>query len=308
MKPKIIFLSRYQTTANRGAETFVKELSTRLAKTFKIVILNGFSFEVFKQKPAIIIPINGGLQSLLTKIYCIFTKTKMIISGQAGLGRPDRWNLLLRPNAFVALTEKNAAWAKKNSFKVNIKIIPNGVDLTKFKTTGKKINLPLNQPIILCVAGPEPYKRIEATIKAVAQLKNTSLLVAGGSPSSKNLGRQLLGERFLQIKFKFDQMPAVYRSVDVFTLASKSFEAFGTAYLEALASGLSVVAPNDQLRHQILGNNAIYVNQINSAKQYAAKLTKALNHKQTLPIKWLNSFSWDNIAKKYQQLCLELIG
>jgi len=308
MKYKIVFLSRYQDKVHRGAETFTAELSKRLAKSFSVAIFSDFSFKkINKIKPDIIIPINGGLQALLVKIYCIFTNTKLIISGQAGLGRPDKWNLLLKPDAFVALTPRNADWAKKYSFKVNIKTIPNGVDLNTFKPQGKKIKINLSKPIILCVAGPEKYKRVEETIKAVAGLKNTSLLLAGGSFQQNKLGKQLLGKRFLNQKFTHQQMPAVYRSADVFTLASDYCEAFAIAYLEALASGLPIVAPDDELRQQILGPHALYVKDITDLNQYSQKFKQALEKKAFRPEKWLKQFSWDNIAQQYKELCLNLL-
>ena len=38
---RIVFLSRYQNTINRGAENFVKELSKGLSKSFNVEILSG---------------------------------------------------------------------------------------------------------------------------------------------------------------------------------------------------------------------------------------------------------------------------
>jgi len=102
-------------------------------------------------------------------------------------------------------------------------------------------------------------------------------------------------------------MPTVYRSVNVFTLASDYCEAFGIAYLEALASGLPIVAPDDQLRQEILGHYALYVRNVADSNQYSQKLKQALEKESIRPEKWLQKFSWDNIAKQYQELCLNLL-
>lgn len=323
---KIAFLSFYSGYVHRGMETIVHELAKRVNQKHQLTVLqagpqyraqtyplktlssqNIFSFtlkalKVIKQlKPDIIMPTNGGWQTLLIKLYCITHKTKMIVSGQAGLGRPDRWNLLLKPDVFIALTQRNAHWAKKHSWQVNIKVIPNGVDLNLFKTQGKKISLNLPQPVILCVAGPERYKQVEATIQVVANLKQGSLLLAGGGDRQTKLGQAVLGKRFLRKKFSHQQMPAVYRTADVFTLVSQSTEAFGIVYLEALATGLPVVALDDQLRREILGPHAVYVKDPSNIKDYATKLNQALKLPKQRPDSWLKQYSWDTIASKYQK-------
>jgi glycosyltransferase involved in cell wall biosynthesis len=152
------------------------------------------------------------------------------------------------------------------------------------------------------VAGPEPYKRVAATIKAVARLKSASLLLAGGSAEQEKLGKRLLAERFLRRSFTHQQMPQVYRSSQVFTLASASSEAFGIAYLEALASGLPVVAPDDRLRREILGPHGIYIKDVADIEEYAASLRQALKKTTFCPKEWLKQFSWDVIANQYQKL------
>jgi hypothetical protein len=61
-------------------------------------------------RPEIIIPVNGGWQTLLIKL---FINAKVIISGQAGLGWDERWNLLLKPDLFIALTGTECSMGKR---------------------------------------------------------------------------------------------------------------------------------------------------------------------------------------------------
>ncbi len=319
---KIVFLSFYSGLVNRGMETVVNELSLRLAVKNQVKVIHPnknlkaktiFSFtlksltKIHKFKPDIIFTTNGGWQSLIIKVYTLFNKSKLVISGQAGLGRPDKWNLLLKPDLSIALGQRNFSWAQKHSRQVNITTIPNGVDLKLFKPTGKKLKINLPGPIALCVAGPEKYKNVELTIKAMAKLKSGSLLLAGGGESQRLLGEKLLGKRFLMKKFTHEQMPQVYRSVDIFTLVSEPFEAFGIAYLEALASGLPIVAPLDELREEILGKYALYLDNLNNLTHYTAQLKKAFQQKKSYSEYWLNQFSWDNIADLYQQAFKDVI-
>lgn len=315
---KIAVLSFTSGKIDRGAETVVKELSRRWQKQHQVKVYSSLSLGINdlqkfnwqalraadKFGAQIIMPTNGGQQSLLTRLYCWLKKKKMVVAGMAGLGWCDGWNLLMRPNVFVASTKRNARWAKKFYGRgVKVEIIPHGVDLIKFKSEGKKRKLNLKPPIILCVAGPNEYKRVELTIRAVSRLKRGSLLLVGGNEEWEKLGTELLGERFKRIQARYEELPEIYRGADVFSLVSESTEEFGIVYLEALASGLPIVATDDELRREILGPYGIYVKDV-WGKEYPAKLKLAIKKRKgrTLPEKWLEKFNWDRIAKQYEAL------
>jgi len=102
-------------------------------------------------------------------------------------------------------------------------------------------------------------------------------------------------------------MPKYYRAANIFTLPSWSYEAFGIVYLEAMASGIPVVATDDELRREIVGDAGILVDPTD-LDSYANALKKALS------IDWGNKpriqaekFDWDKIAKKYEKLFENLI-
>ncbi|PIP52865.1 hypothetical protein COX08_04120 [Candidatus Beckwithbacteria bacterium CG23_combo_of_CG06-09_8_20_14_all_34_8] len=279
------------------------------------LIIAHFSWRVLtflKQfQPDIVFACNGGWQALILKIYCLINKSKLVISGQAGIGWDDRWNLILKPDLFIALTERNYKWSKSLANNINIALIPNGVDCQKFNPDGKKISLNLPEPIILCVAGPEKYKRVRVTIDAVVKLEQGSLLLirAKNTKDSDILyATKKLKDRFSCREFSFSQMPEVYRSCDLFTLVSMSSEAFGISYLEAMASNLSVIAPNDLLRQEIVGDAGILVDEPIEVEQYAKTIKKALDKKwDNIPRQQAIKFDWNNIAKSYLQEFEKLI-
>ena len=312
---KIAILSYTSGMVDRGAETLVKELSRHLAKNYQVKIYSAlslgindwgkFNWQALKAADQfgaeIIIPVNGGWQSLLTRLYCWIRGKKMMVIGMAGLGWCDGWNLLMRPNIFIASTKRNYRWTKQFYGKgVRVEIIPHGVDLNKFKPEGKKQKFNLERPLILGVAGPDKYKRIEATISAVSKLEKGSLLLVGGSDEAEVRGEKLLGKRFMRIKARYEELPEIYRAADIFSMVSESSEEFGIVYLEALASGLPIVATDDELRREILGDYGIYVKDV-WGEEYVTKLKLALKKQKgrTLPEKWLKKFSWEKVAQDY---------
>lgn len=318
---KIAFLSRYQGNVERGAETYVAELSKRLAKNNDVEIFSGEDADNLEKVIAgnfdIVIPVNGRLQALRVSLGKMKGHYKMIISGQSGTGIDDIFNVLVRPDAFVALTDF-AARGETNksrravtwSWGTKVVTIPNGVDLDKFKPDGPRVNINLNHPIVLSVGALFWYKHHERTINALAKVDNASLLIIGDGPDKEklqDLGDELLGKsRFRIVQVQFRDMPNYYRVADLFVLPSWRREAFGTVYVEAMASGLPVVAPDDPPRHEIIGDAGLFVD-VTDSDAYASVIEKALQTKWgDKPKKQAERFSWDKIANQYEKLFEEL--
>jgi glycosyltransferase involved in cell wall biosynthesis len=260
---------------------------------------------IWKEKYDVVIPLNGGWQPAIIRIITWLYGGKMVISGQSGIGWDDRNNLWCFPNAFVAPSSKALSWAKKVMPIVKSFYIPNGVDLERFKPEGKKLITELIKPVILCVGALTEQKRIDLVIRDVAKLDNASLLVVGKGEledSLCKLGQELLGERFELISAPYEDMPQVYRCADIFTLVSKSSEAFGNVFVEAMASGLPIVAREDEQRREIVGNAGLFVNPENS-EEYAKTLEKVLKTNwEDKPRKQAEKFSWDGVAEQYENL------
>jgi len=141
-------------------------------------------------------------------------------------------------------------------------------------------------------------------------LEKGSLLILGGDRDQgmvTALAEKLLGrERFMLMKVSPAEIPKFYRNSDLFTLPSNEFEAFGIVYLEALASGLPVVATDDALRKEIIRDAGILVNP-EDIDVYAKALEKALKTDWgDKPRNQAKKFSWDKVVKKYESLFQEL--
>lgn len=304
----IIFISRYQNKIERGVENYVLELSVRLSKKYKVEVLTSTKYLIGK-KPDVLYPLNGGFQSFFCRIYSWIVGAKLVLGGHAGIGRDDRWNLYMFPDLFVAFSHKGYDWAKKVNPFVKIIKIPHGVDLDKFNPSIKPAKIDLEKPIFITVSHLEPYKRVDLTVKAVARLRRGGLLVLGeGLEAEKidELGNELLNggmrKRYLRLQVAHNRVASYLQAADVFTLVSKSSEAFGLVYLEAMACGLPIVATDDSLRRELVGEAGILIGNSQNINEYAGALTRTVSKEWgDKPIQQAKKFSWDKIVDKYEE-------
>lgn len=271
-----------------------------------------FTTGVLKQLDSdtdIVFSTNGQWQSILCRIWTFLRGKKLVISGQSGPGADDKMNLFTFPSAFISLTKHQVDWAKKvNSF-VRVERVPNGVDLGDFSSTAKHIEIALPKPVVLCVSAFDKWKRLDLVIKAVAKVSRMSLLLVGKGSQEKYLqalGSGLLGKRFKIMSFPHDKMPQVYPVADIFTYPTVPWESFGIAMVEAMASGLPVVATDDPIRREIVGEAGLFVDP-NDTDAYTKALKKALNTDWgDKPRKQAEKFDWDKIALEYEKLFKEI--
>lgn len=309
---KIAILNIYQNKVNRGAETFVSELSKRLSKKHNVEVISKVNYlKLLTSKYDLVIPTNGRWQAVLVKLISLLKGYKIIISGQSGIGFDDRLNLYTFPNYFIALSDFALEWAKKINPFIKVVKIPNGVDLNKFKTE-KLDNTNNGLKTVLAVGAFTKNKRHDLTIKAVAKLKNVNLVIAGGGGELKHdikiLGKKLLGEdRFKVIQTTQDKMPEVYKRANLLVFPTVPWESFGITVVEAMSCNLPVVASDDPIRREIVGDAGIFVDP-NCIDEYAKAIDKALN------INWGNKpnlqsqkFNWDIIGEKYESVISMII-
>lgn len=279
---------------------------------YYIKLVGKFTKKVFKKVDKdtnIIISNNGSLQVFYCRIWSFIHGKKHIAVGQSGPGADDKWNLFCMPNVFIALTTFQASWAKRFNPFIKIEKIPNGVDLDKFKPQVKPFKINLPHPIILSVGALEQGKRLELIIKAVSKTKASLLLVGKGNLEEKllKIGEKFIPGRLKIISLPFNDMPKIYTSCDLFTYPTVPWESFGIVMLEAMASGLPVVATDDPIRREIVGNAGLFVDPRDTDK-YAKTLKEALKIKWgNKPRKQAEKYSWDEIAEKYKKLFNELL-
>jgi len=267
------------------------------------------AFKITRGRYDLVIPMNGGWQTVIYRLLSKFRNFKVLIPAQAGIGRDDGWNLFWKPDIFVALTGAEEKWANRFAPEVKTVLIPNGVDLFKFNPKVAPKKLVLKTPIVVCAAALDSYKRVDLTIKAIAKSKNLSFLLLGDGDSRGNidaLGKRLLGSRYLRLLVPHSEIPRYFRAGSVFSLASKT-EAFGTSYIEAMACNLPIVATYDSSRQEIIGDAGILTNP-EDVDQYSKDLmlTASVNYRNR-PYNQALKFSWNKIAERYEKVLASLL-
>jgi glycosyltransferase involved in cell wall biosynthesis len=127
-------------------------------------------------------------------------------------------------------------------------VIHNGVDTDSFRPRKALLEAP-NLPVIGTAARLMPSKGIENLLQALKLLSDEGLRpvlrIAGAGPLRADL-EQLAGTLGLRDNVKFlgrvANMPEFYRSIDLFALPSVAGEGLPLAIIEAMATGLPVVA------------------------------------------------------------------
>ena len=164
------------------------------------------------------------------------------------------------PDRVVCFTEAAARMIRERAPRAKIQVIPHGVDLERFRCSpggAEPVALDLERPIVMTAGAIDGHKRMGLTVEALARLGRGSLVALGRGPEEEALdalGARLLGpRRYLRTAVPRSEMPRWYAAADCFTLPSKT-ESFGLTYLEAMACGKPVVATDDAVRREVIGD------------------------------------------------------
>jgi len=157
----------------------------------------------------------------------------------------------------------NPDYFDRNRAKYRSALIPNGVDLDAFAPgpgARARFGLPEEGDIVLMVSALIESKNVAQGIAAVAKSPGATLVVAGDGPLRNELAElagELLPGRYRQLTAPAAEMPDLYRSADAFLHLSKD-ESFGNVFVEAMASGLPVIAHDTPRTRWIIGDEGFF--------------------------------------------------
>ena len=200
----------------------------------------------------------------------------------------------------------NPLYFERNRERWNSALIPNGVDPARFNPGPQRkaeLGLPTDRPVVLMVSALEPGKRVIEAMRAMADVPDAHLVVAGDGPLREEIDRlaaDLLPGRFMRATFSHEQMPDLYRSADVF-LHTKVRESFGNVYIEALSCGVPIVAHDDEVTRWILGDHAVLVDtELRAALTGAIVEALETRRPDAASADWAHQrYSWEVVAGKY---------
>jgi glycosyltransferase-like protein len=191
---------------------------------------------------------------------------------------------ILEPDHLIVVSDH---WRRvlRHDYGVAADVVRNGVDLERFSRSPASGRQALrarvgaeHRPLFLTVGGIEPRKGSADLIEAMGELRRTLtpppvLAVVGGHSfqdyaayrervfaRAEDLGLELGSDVVLLGTVGDDELPLWYRAADAFVFPSHK-EGWGLVVLEAMASGLPVVATDIPVFHEYLlaGQDALMV-------------------------------------------------
>ena len=208
----------------------------------------------------------------------------------------------------------NPLYFERNRDRWRSTLMPNGVDTDRFRpgpSDRSAFGLPADRAVVLMVSALTEGKRVLQGMKAVSRLHDPFLVIAGDGPLRADVDRlaeQILPARFLRGTFPHEQMPDLYRCADVL-LHPALFESFGNVYVEALSTGLPVVANDISLTRWIFDGHGHLVD-ATSEEALASALKSILAGARTGTLERAAfaaaRYSWRSVARLYQSFFREV--
>jgi len=230
------------------------------------------------------------------------------------LNRSTMYKLGAKLHGKIAVSKPARDYIAKY-LQADYRIIPNGVDIHHYRPDGPaRTEFKDDILNILFVGRLEERKGVGDLIKACSIVKkdfpNFRLIIAGPGIrlrfQYKTMAKALLGNRAVFTHYiTFADLPAYYRSADIFCAPATGGESFGIVLLEAMASGTPVVATDIPGYASVLthGQEGLLA-QPRNPRSLADALLKLLTDRQLRlamaerGVATANQYSWENVSRQ----------
>ncbi len=201
----------------------------------------------------------------------------------------------------------------------NLLSIPNMVDIDFFVPAS--IPLPLKPFYFFSLANLIPLKGMDTLIEAFSMLagkqKEDFRLIIGGDGPERGKLEQLVERKSLAAKITFkgklnrDQVASCMQSAHAFVLASQ-FEAFGVVFIEAMASGLPVIATRAGGPESFIRESEGLLADPQNPEALALAMERLFENFTTFDRKAIRQYATEhfghqNVARQYIELFKEII-
>jgi phosphatidyl-myo-inositol alpha-mannosyltransferase len=198
-----------------------------------------------------------------------------------------------------------------------ITIIPNGIDLSKYKMAAKRKK---SERTILYVGRLERRKGVKYLLQAFQLLEQQNndvrLIIAGDGPDREKL--ELLAEDLKLQKIDFlgyiseDLKLKLLSEADLFCSPALYGESFGIVLLEAMATGTVAVAGNNSGYADLMqGVGALSIINPEDNVEFARRMDMLLNQNdlrklwQKWAMSYVKQYNYPDIIDKYEELYIE---
>lgn len=225
----------------------------------------------------------------------------------------NRTDCTMVPTAELAMTLAQQGFQR-------LRVVGRGIDTTAFNPAHRSVELRRSWGagedtlVALCVSRLAPEKNLPLVIEAYRAMKalrpRTHLVLVGDGPMAAELAR--MGEDFtIAGRRTGADLAAHYASADAFLFASTT-ETFGNVTLEAMASGLAVVAYDYAAarQHLVHGRSALLAKP-GDASAFIAQASRLAIDPQRVPAMGREArragerISWEAVVTQFEAVLLE---
>lgn len=187
-----------------------------------------------------------------------------------------------------------------------IKVIYNATTVCEREDKSVLSNVP--ESFILAVSSIDPRKNFERLVRVFSHLREYNLVVVGsGYRSFGGVNIQTDSENIVFLgRVSDSELTALYKKATAFIYPSL-YEGFGIPPIEAMSYGCPVIVSNIEVLHEVCGDAALYINQLDDVdiKNKIIEIIEDSSQRNDLRGKGYNNiirFSWANSANKLKQL------
>lgn len=201
-------------------------------------------------------------------------------------------------------------------------VFPNGIDIKRYEKASaadSPIEKRPGEKFIISVARLSPEKRQRTLIEAMPHIRDrkVKLVLVGGGPYEEEL-RQRVEELDVSSRVIFtgmrssDEVAAMLKQADIFSLASYHFDNQPMTFLEASASGLPIVYCDERMTEALTKHNAVLTGGI-EGEDFAKVFNDLFAHPEKIEelsrgaLKVAKSLDSVTMAKKLEKLYQSLI-
>lgn len=242
-----------------------------------------------------------------------------VTSLNKGILKSMKLKCLERAKAITVVSDALQDYVKQLYPNQKTSIIPMGCDVSRFSSEHRKENFfgQGDRKVVLFVGRLAEKKGVTYLIDAMKKVDNAVLVIVGKGDLEPGLRQQAeaLGDKVVFAGPKtHDELPEIYASADVFvapsvTAADGDKEGFGLVILEAMASGVPVVASRsggivDIVKDEENGllcdekdveKLSVNISRVLEDEALSAKLKTVAGHT-------VEQYSYDNISRRYNDI------